>query len=661
MWDPQSMLNRLQAAASDVAEVKAVLSEILRAPLANSLSSLTSSGLGKEIKKLSKHEDQTISEQASSIVNAWMERMNAAKAAKAEATAAATAAAAAAEVKSTAASEAQARSDATQKTALVAAAAAPLERDPIRPRPPAPPPAPLAVSQRAPAAANYDLQLTGGEMIEYKDYHRELILKTDAVQKPFWVLPDMRIILESHSPVYKEAEALLVAIAEPVSRTRFLQEYALTDYSLYAGASMGLKTAEILSAMDRFSKTELPPSVRKKIHEETSRYGKVKLVMRAHQLFIECRGRAEVLRELLQDPVLAQFRPIHRIERVQLRVSGRHRKALLGMVRFLPTEVICTFENYRRMEMRYASMSGLRSLARDLRREPRTAARCDLRFRVAFASDEDLKKFHNGLALDYDVANNNPVYDPRNPAHELAFVFGSEEERLKFWQQALPTVRSQAILSSDDHLSLEQPHLGEFPPITAAAAAAAAMAAAEAGGAEDEGEEEEVVPEMDEALRRAEEVEEEEEARIEEFEVDSSKVMEVKSRCREIHWPLLEEYDFRNDSANPVLPIELKPASKIRDYQEQALKRCFGNNRARSGIIVLPCGAGKTLVGIVAACTVKRATLVLCNSSVSVEQWYAPPTCTSAPYPYPHPCSCTTCPHVLLCAQVPAVLDVGSD
>ena len=48
----------------------------------------------------------------------------------------------------------------------------------------------------------------------------------------------------------------------------------------------------------------------------------------------------------------------------------------------------------------------------------------------------------------------------------------------------------------------------------------------------------------------------------------------------------------------------------------------FSSHRARSGIIVLPCGAGKTLVGIVAANTIKRSCLVLCNSSVSVEQWY---------------------------------------
>lgn len=43
--------------------------------------------------------------------------------------------------------------------------------------------------------------------------------------------------------------------------------------------------------------------------------------------------------------------------------------------------------------------------------------------------------------------------------------------------------------------------------------------------------------------------------------------------------------------------------------------------RARSGIIVLPCGAGKTLVGITAACTIKKSVLILCTSAVSVEQW----------------------------------------
>lgn len=47
----------------------------------------------------------------------------------------------------------------------------------------------------------------------------------------------------------------------------------------------------------------------------------------------------------------------------------------------------------------------------------------------------------------------------------------------------------------------------------------------------------------------------------------------------------------------------------------------LSNGRARSGIIVLPCGAGKTLTGITAAATIKKSTMVLCTSGVAVEQW----------------------------------------
>ena len=47
----------------------------------------------------------------------------------------------------------------------------------------------------------------------------------------------------------------------------------------------------------------------------------------------------------------------------------------------------------------------------------------------------------------------------------------------------------------------------------------------------------------------------------------------------------------------------------------------FSNGRARSGIIVLPCGAGKTLTAITAASYIKKSVLVLCNSNVAVEQW----------------------------------------
>lgn len=39
------------------------------------------------------------------------------------------------------------------------------------------------------------------------------------------------------------------------------------------------------------------------------------------------------------------------------------------------------------------------------------------------------------------------------------------------------------------------------------------------------------------------------------------------------------------------------------------------------GIVVLPCGAGKTLTGVTAVSTVKRRAIVLCTSNIAVEQW----------------------------------------
>ncbi|ODV82138.1 DNA helicase [Suhomyces tanzawaensis NRRL Y-17324] len=105
------------------------------------------------------------------------------------------------------------------------------------------------------------------------------------------------------------------------------------------------------------------------------------------------------------------------------------------------------------------------------------------------------------------------------------------------------------------------------------------------------------------------------------FEISHESVEIVKRRCQEIDYPVLEEYDFRNDSRNPNLEIDLKPSTQIRPYQEKSLSKMFGNGRARSGIIVLPCGAGKTLVGITAACTIRKSVIVLCTSSVSVMQW----------------------------------------
>ncbi|KAL3780389.1 hypothetical protein ACHAW5_006463 [Stephanodiscus triporus] len=101
----------------------------------------------------------------------------------------------------------------------------------------------------------------------------------------------------------------------------------------------------------------------------------------------------------------------------------------------------------------------------------------------------------------------------------------------------------------------------------------------------------------------------------------SSVVAFVRECTKSLDYPLMEEYDFRNDKFNPDVPMDLKPHTRIRRYQERSLSKMFGNGRARSGIIVLPCGAGKTLTGVTAAQTIKKSVVCLCTNAVSVLQW----------------------------------------
>lgn len=119
------------------------------------------------------------------------------------------------------------------------------------------------------------------------------------------------------------------------------------------------------------------------------------------------------------------------------------------------------------------------------------------------------------------------------------------------------------------------------------------------------------------------EEEEEEETQTVSFEVKQEHIELLQKQCIHLEYPLLAEYDFRNDTMNPDINIDLKPTAVLRPYQEKSLRKMFGNGRARSGVIVLPCGAGKSLVGVTAACTVRKRCLILGNSAVSVEQWKA--------------------------------------
>lgn len=61
----------------------------------------------------------------------------------------------------------------------------------------------------------------------------------------------------------------------------------------------------------------------------------------------------------------------------------------------------------------------------------------------------------------------------------------------------------------------------------------------------------------------------------------------------------------------------------IRDYQQSAINAFYrgGGQDGGSGIIVLPCGAGKTIIGIGEMALYQTATLILVTNTIALRQW----------------------------------------
>jgi len=77
------------------------------------------------------------------------------------------------------------------------------------------------------------------------------------------------------------------------------------------------------------------------------------------------------------------------------------------------------------------------------------------------------------------------------------------------------------------------------------------------------------------------------------------------------------------------LPMALRAMSRsgqpfgLRKYQRESVDAFYagGDSRGGSGVVVLPCGAGKTMVGLGAMHKIAAQTLILTTSTVAVRQW----------------------------------------
>ncbi len=112
------------------------------------------------------------------------------------------------------------------------------------------------------------------------------------------------------------------------------------------------------------------------------------------------------------------------------------------------------------------------------------------------------------------------------------------------------------------------------------------------------------------------------------FRVDESKRGFLKHALIEIGHPV---EDVAGYVEGEHLPFEMRDTTLerkhwgLRDYQKDAVAIFYagGGERGGSGVVVLPCGAGKTMVGIGVMNELQTSTLILCPNVIAVRQWIA--------------------------------------
>jgi DNA excision repair protein ERCC-3 len=90
----------------------------------------------------------------------------------------------------------------------------------------------------------------------------------------------------------------------------------------------------------------------------------------------------------------------------------------------------------------------------------------------------------------------------------------------------------------------------------------------------------------------------------------------LKQALLKLGWPAEDHAGYVDGEAHPIALVE--DGWALRDYQKQAAESFWHGG---SGVVVLPCGAGKTIVGAAAMAQAQATTLILVTNTVSARQW----------------------------------------
>ncbi len=92
----------------------------------------------------------------------------------------------------------------------------------------------------------------------------------------------------------------------------------------------------------------------------------------------------------------------------------------------------------------------------------------------------------------------------------------------------------------------------------------------------------------------------------------------LKQALLRLGWPPLDEAGYVDGAA-----LDLQLTCQLRSYQADALASWWadGSPAGGNGVLVLPCGAGKTVIGLAAMAQTATRTLILATSITAARQW----------------------------------------
>ena len=100
----------------------------------------------------------------------------------------------------------------------------------------------------------------------------------------------------------------------------------------------------------------------------------------------------------------------------------------------------------------------------------------------------------------------------------------------------------------------------------------------------------------------------------------------LKQELIKLGYPVKDLAGYQEGEFLPISLLEQTRAGKefkLRDYQLDGISAFYsgGTVHGGSGVIVLPCGSGKTIIGIGVIAEIKNETLILTTNTTSVRQW----------------------------------------